>query len=108
MSIKTIEPDADTPHGLLLAAAEALYGTPHELTPEARQISRALIAGVLDAAGAGRFRQTDILATLLAACEITHRTSEMARRACDAAGTAALRQVFARVGLADVVAWTTP
>lgn len=34
--VKTIEPDASTVHGMLLATAEALYGEPEGLTPEAR------------------------------------------------------------------------
>lgn len=99
MSIKTIEPDANTPDGMLLAAAEALYGCPHDLTPEAQQFARSLIDGVLAAAGAQRFPQVDILATLLARCEITARTAVMARRACDAAGSAALRRLYDRIGL---------
>ena len=99
MSIKTIEPDANTPDGMLLAAAEALYGCPHDLTPEAQQFARSLIDGVLAAAGAQRFPQVDILATLLAKCEITARTAVMARRACAAAGSAALRELYDRIGL---------
>lgn len=70
MSIKTIEPDAGTPDGLLLAAAEALHGTPHELTPEAREISRTLLASFLSAAAAAGYRQVGILETLLTRCEI--------------------------------------
>jgi hypothetical protein len=107
MSIKTIEPDAATPDGLLLAAAEALYGTPHELTPEAREISGTLLASVLSAAAAGGYRQVGILETLLARCEITPRTSAMVRQACAAAGADAVREAFAAVGLAEIVTWTT-
>ncbi|MBJ7309926.1 hypothetical protein ACFOLJ_08295 [Rugamonas sp. CCM 8940] len=99
MSIKTIEPDANTPDGMLLAAAEALYGCLEDLMPEAKVIARGLIDGVLAAAGAQRFPQVDILATLLARCEITQRTAVMARSACEAAGSAALRQLYERVGL---------
>ena len=100
MSIKTIEPDANTPDGMLLAAAEALYGCPDDLIPEAQQFARNLIDGVLAAAGAQRFPQVDILATLLARCEITARTALMARRACDAAGAVAMRRLCERIGLA--------
>lgn len=99
MSIKTIEPDANTPDGMLLAAAEALYGCPDDLTPQAQQFARSLIDGVLAAAGAQRFPQVDILATLLARCEITARTAVMARCACDAAGSTALRRLYDRIGL---------
>jgi hypothetical protein len=101
MTTKTIEPDVNTPEGLLLAAAEGLYGAPDELAPEARHIAHALIAGVLSAASAGGFKQADIVATMLANCEISHRTRSMARQACAAAGTAALRQLLERIGLAE-------
>lgn len=101
MNTETIEPDVNTHQGLLLAAAEGLYGAPGELTPEARHIARALIEGVLSAARAGGFTQADILATMLANCEISARTRSMARQACAAASTAALRQLFERIGLAE-------
>lgn len=101
MSIKTIEPDVNTHAGLLLVAAEGLYGAPHELTPEAQHIACALIEGVLSAASAGGFKQADIFATMLANCEISHRTRSMARQACAAAGTSTLCQLLERIGLAE-------
>ncbi len=104
MKIKTIEPDVNTHEGLLLAAAEGLYGAPHELTPEAQHIARTLIEGVLSAASAGGFKQADIFATMLANCEISLRTRSMARHACAAAGTTALCQLLERVGLGEGIA----
>jgi hypothetical protein len=104
--IKTIEPDANTPQGMLLAAAEALHGAPEELTPEAQAISRSLIDGVLGAAGAARYAKSDLLATMLANCEITPRTLVMAHQACDAVDFDVLQDIFTTAGLHSVIDWS--
>lgn len=95
----------NTPHQMLWTAATALHGGPADLTPQARQIAQHLINGVLAAATAGGFKHADVLETLLSRCAAPERTTLMAREACAAAGTAALREVFGKLGLADVTAW---
>ena len=52
------------------------------------------IDAMLAAARAGGFTQGDILATLLAGGEVSHRVKAMAVQACAAAGHAALGRIF--------------
>ena len=52
------------------------------------------IDAMLTAARAGGFAQGDILATLLARGEVSHRVKAMAVQACAAAGTKALGRIF--------------
>ena len=52
------------------------------------------IDAILKAARAGGFAQGDILATLLARNEVSHRVKAMAVQACAAAGNAALGKLF--------------
>lgn len=52
------------------------------------------IDAMLTAARAGGFMQSDILATLLARNEVSHRVKAMAVQACAAAGHAALGRIF--------------
>jgi hypothetical protein len=105
--IKTIEPDTHSPEGMLMSAAEALYGAPSDLTPEANQIASALIENVLSAAGTARFAQVDILATLLDSCQITERTREISYRACRSINVVALSKIFSDLGLLDVMGPTS-
>jgi hypothetical protein len=49
---------------------------------------------ILTAARAGGFNQSDILATLLAGGEVSHRVKAMAVQACAAAGNEALGRIF--------------
>lgn len=89
-----------SPAGVLLLAAETVYGPPHETTPEGVRKARALIDDMLAAARAGGFMQNDILLTLLARNQPTKRCAAMAQAACDAAGADALHGVLARARLA--------
>lgn len=52
------------------------------------------IDSMLAAAREGGFTQGDILATLLAQGEVSHRVRDMAERACAAAGNEAIRKIF--------------
>lgn len=87
------------PAGVLLLAADTAYGDPSQSSPEGIRNARVLIDAVLSAARAGGYTQGDILRTLLARNQPTHRAMVMAQAACDAAGDAALRDVFKRAGL---------
>ena len=64
------------------------------------------IDAMLTAARAGGFAQGDILATLLARGEVSHRVKAMAVQACAAAGNKALGRIFDAMrgsnGLKDV------
>ena len=89
-----------SPAGVLLLAAGTIYGDPSETTPKGISNARTLMDGILTAARAGGFTQGDILRTLLARNETTHRLAAMARAACAAAGAVAIGEVLDRARLA--------
>jgi hypothetical protein len=89
-----------SPAGVLLLAAETVYGDPRDTTPQGIGNARTLMDGILDAAHAGGFKQCDILRTLLARNQVTPRLAAMARTACAAAGPGAIGDVFDRARLA--------
>ena len=82
------------PAGVLLILAGTVYGDPSETPPAGRARGKALIDAMLTAARAGGFTQSDILATLLAHGEVSHRVKTMAVQACAAAGNEALGRIF--------------
>lgn len=82
------------PAGVLLILAGTVYGDPSETTPAGRTRGKALIDAMLTAARAGGFTQSDILETLLAGGEVSHRVKAMAVQACAAAGHEAMGRVF--------------
>jgi hypothetical protein len=88
-----------TPAGVLVICAEALYRPDREESTQDPQFCIDVIAGVLSAARNSGYAQGDILETLLAKGPLTPRIGDMAREACAAAGDAALRQLFDRIGL---------
>lgn len=88
-----------TPAGVLLLAAEAVYGGPGESTSEGRRRAQTLLDEMMAAARAGGYAQCDILLTLLARHQLSRRVMTMAQEACDAAGPAAMRNAFAKSGL---------
>jgi hypothetical protein len=69
------------------------------VTPEGLQFCRAAVDGILAAARAGGYTQSDILETLLASGKLTPRIGAMAREACDCAAPATLRRLFDSIGL---------
>ena len=82
------------PAGVLLILAGTVYGDPSETPPAGRIRGKALMDAMLTAARAGGFKQGDILATLLARREVSHRVKAMAVQACAAAGNEALGKLF--------------
>jgi hypothetical protein len=88
-----------TPAGVLLLAAETVYGDPGDSTPEGRRHAQALLDEMMAAARAGGYAQCDILLTLVASGKLSRRLVVMAQEACDAAGPAAMREAFAKSGL---------
>ena len=84
--------------GVLLCAADALYGDPGETTPEGQKNAKTLIDGFLNAAFKGGFFQGDVLHTLLARNKPDRRTCELAQAACDAAGNEAIAQAMKDAG----------
>ena len=82
------------PAGVLLILAGTVYGDPSETPPAGRARGKALMDAMLTAARAGGFTQSDILATLLAGGEVSHRVKAMAVQACAAAGNEALGRIF--------------
>jgi len=83
------------PAGVLLILADTIYNNPQDSTPTGRARARTMMDAILTAARAGGFKQGDILATLLARGEVTHRLKDMAVAACDAAGPDAIGRIFA-------------
>jgi hypothetical protein len=90
---------AAPPAAVLVFAADIAFGDPSESTPEGQRNARTFVDAVLSAAFAGGYTQGDVLRTLLARSRRTGRMLGMAQAACDAAGDAALRDVFKRAGL---------
>jgi hypothetical protein len=82
------------PAGVLLILADTVYNNPQDSSPTGRVRAKNMIDAILTAARAGGFKQGDILATLLATSEVTHRLKDMAVAACDAAGPDAIGQIF--------------
>ena len=79
------------PAGVLILLASEIYENPG-LHKNGR--IQGHIDAMLTAARAGGFTQGDILATLLARNEVSHRVKSMAVQACAAAGNEALGRIF--------------
>lgn len=82
------------PAGVLLLLADTLYGNPGESSPAGRTRAKVVMDAMLTAARAGGFAQSDILETLLARGEVSHRVKALAVQACSAAGNEALGRIF--------------
>ena len=85
--------------GVVLIMAEIVYGDDAETSAEGMRKSTALLNAVLTAAHDGGYKQCDILRTLLARNQPDRRVMAMVQAACNAAGDAAMHEVFARVRL---------
>jgi hypothetical protein len=79
------------PAGVLILLADEVYGENPSSNPRLKNT----IGQFLTAARAGGFKQSDILETLLATGEVSHRVKDMAVAACDAAGPDAIGRIFA-------------
>lgn len=80
------------PAGVLMLLAGEVYGSePSKQSPKLKSI----IGMFLSAARTGGFQQVDILETLLARGEVSHRVKDMAVAACNAAGPDAIDKIFA-------------
>jgi hypothetical protein len=79
------------PAGVLILLAGEVYDENPSKSPRLKNI----IGQFLSAARAGGFKQSDILETLLATGEVSHRVKDMAVAACDAAGPDAIGRIFA-------------
>ena len=79
------------PAGVLMLLAGEVYGKTPSKNPRLKNI----IGMFLSAARAGGFKQADILETLLAKGEVSHRVKNMAVAACSAAGPDAIKQILA-------------
>lgn len=84
-----------SPTGVLIAAANAIYGDPSETTANGKQNAAKIIDGILSAAMAGGFTQRDILETLLSRNNNDPRTLAMAQAACDTADNDRLVSIIA-------------
>lgn len=84
---------------LIIFAAEAFGNLKTEATEEQKQMSKTAVEEILHAAHVGGYTKCEILETLLWQATPDRRTGAMAKEACDAAGTPALREIFERAGL---------
>ena len=83
------------PAGVLLILADTVYGDgQHDSTHAGRSRAENMLFALLVAARAGGYTQTDILHTLLVRGECSMRIQDMARAACDAAGTERIKAIF--------------
>ena len=80
---------------LLLAAGSAYEADDNEVTPEGRAVGQRTVASILSAARAGGFTKGEVLETLLARGEVSHRVKELAVAAVAAAGKDAMLAVVA-------------
>jgi len=83
------------PAGVLLILADTVYNNPQDSSATGRARAKTMMDAILSAARAGGFKQGDILATMLARGEVTHRLKDMAVAACKAAGPDAIGRIFA-------------
>jgi hypothetical protein len=93
-------PDTDAyeiqPAGVMLILADTVYGEGrHDTPPSGQATAKAMLNDLLSAARAGGYKQADILHTLLAKGEVSHRVKDMARAACAAAGNDRIGAIFA-------------
>jgi hypothetical protein len=82
------------PAGVLLILADMVYGPQDDAGWTGGPKTEAMIKAMLAAARAGGYAQTDILHTLLVRGERSMRIQDMARAACDAAGTERIKAIF--------------
>jgi hypothetical protein len=85
-----------SPAGVLLLAADALYGDPAETTPAGRQNASAVIEAIMAAAVVGGYKQKDIFLTLLEQSQRSPRVIEMAQAACDAVDPNTMVEIITR------------
>ncbi|MDB4873318.1 MAG: hypothetical protein JWL97_4322 [Gemmatimonadales bacterium] len=79
---------------VLLCAAESAFGDPDKTTPVDSAYNRDLVTGILAAATAGGYGESQILEAALIQGQYSDRVLSMAEEACGAAGSAALRNVL--------------
>lgn len=82
------------PAGVLILLASELRETPGH---QSNGRIQAMLDKMLAAARAGGFKQGDILMTLLANGEVSHRVKAMAVSAMEAAGNDAIGRIFAEM-----------
>jgi hypothetical protein len=82
------------PAGVLIMLASYVYDHESDLSPDGKDRLKGHIDALMTAARAGGFTQCDILATLLAKNEVSHRVKAMAVQVCEAAGSAAILHIF--------------
>jgi hypothetical protein len=83
-----------TAGSVLLCAAESAFGDPDKTTPVDSAFNRDLVTGILAAATAGGYGQSQVLEAALIRREYSDRVLSMADEACSAAGSVALRAVL--------------
>lgn len=83
--------------GLLLMMGTYAYAPDDEITPQGRAKAADALGRILKAARAGGFTQGEILETVMARGEISHRVKELACAAVAAAGNEAMLEVVAHM-----------
>ena len=83
--------------GVLLMMGTYAHAPDDEITPQGRAKAVDALGRILKAARAGGFTQGEILETMMARGEISHRVKEMACAAVAAAGNGAMLEVVAHM-----------
>lgn len=87
--------------GVFYVAAESLYGDWSETTSEGIDCQRLIVEGVLKAATEGGYQYTEQLRRAFEGGQIKNiATAKMVQEAVDAAGSDALKTLFAKAGFA--------
>jgi hypothetical protein len=82
------------PAGVLILLSNHIHDPESGLGDGARAALQRHVDAILRAARAGGFKQSDVLETLLARCEVSLRVKSMAIEACEAAGHEAIAKIF--------------
>lgn len=87
-----------SPAGVLLMVGSIAYGDDDDDTPPyGRARAAGLLHSLLSAARAGGFTKGDLLETLLAKGEVSHRVKELAHEAIDCAGENAVLEIITNI-----------
>ena len=86
-----------SPAGVLLMVGNIAYGDDDDTPPSGRARAADVVRKMLSAARAGGFTKGDLLETLLAKGEVSHRVKELAHEAIDCAGESAVLEIIASI-----------
>ncbi|WP_024901556.1 hypothetical protein [Robbsia andropogonis] len=87
-----------TAGGVVLIAADAIYGPPHETTPQGRENAKRMMDAILGVAAERGFKRRDLLETMLARREMSPRVRDLAQQVDKCLGKEGFRIALERAG----------